>query len=277
MIALAGVSKTAILTLRARADEHARRDRHLVDPLAAEWIGRFEWPIELDGWFTPHVQSFLAFRADEIDRVARAYLAAHPAATVVELGCGLSSRHARVGASSWIDLDLPEVVAAREALGVGGPGHRHLAMSVLDRRWLDEVRGPDVLLIAEGLLYYLPRAEVEALFLELRRRLAGAVVAFDVVGTWDHDALLRNTTAAGAPIQWHVEPPFEAMLGALGLEPIPEWDHAAQLREAVRRYWPRFGTATYLAATLMSKLGPVAARRSGTLVGRLTPLPLARR
>lgn len=265
---LEGVSKTAILTLRARADEQWRTDRLFVDPLAPQWLRKVGWPPELDLWYSPRVQSFLAFRADEIDRVLSRWLASHADSAVIELGCGLSTRWARFPAArAWIDLDLPEVIAAREQLGAGGPSHKHLALSVLDRAWLDEVPRGEVFVIAEGLFYYLPREEVDALFADMRARLPGATIAFDVLGAMDWDQISKRSQAVGAGVRWMV-PDFEGALPAFGLSQVRGFEPRALLREAIARYWPRFGAVAHTAARVLSRVRPLAARRSGTLVGR---------
>jgi hypothetical protein len=53
-----------------------------------------------------------------IDFWVREFLAAHPAATVVELGTGLNTRFERVdnGQVHWFDLDLPDTIELRRKL-----------------------------------------------------------------------------------------------------------------------------------------------------------------
>lgn len=274
---LSGVSKTAILTLRARADEHRRTDRLFADPLAVEMLERIAWPPELDFWYRrPKVASFLAARADEIDGVVVALAKELDSPTVVELGAGLSSRRERLGdrfRGRWIDLDLPEVIALRSAVGAGTRSDKAVACSVLDRRWLDEF-GPAgdahaVILVAEGLFYYLPRAEVGALLVDLKRRLAGAAVVFDVVGALDFDATLAQSESAGTPIQWMAPAPFERTLADLGLRIVPGFEPDALMRRAIDRYGPRYGMIAHRTIDALSRIKAIRDRRSGTLVGRL--------
>jgi O-methyltransferase involved in polyketide biosynthesis len=275
---LSGVSKTAILTLRARADEEARPDRVFADPKAAEWLKRIAWPRELDRWYRPSFQSLCAFRADEMDGFVREHLGAHPDGTIVELGAGLSSRYYRVAGpgARWFDLDLPEVIALREELGIGGPNHRHLARSVLDHAWLDDIAPVDpakLFLVAEGLLYYLPRVEVNALFLELRRRFAGALVTFDVVGALNYQPIRKVSSDAGAPIQWMIAPPYAGALAGFGLAPLEGRDPAVLTEAFLERYWKkRFGWFSYRAVSALSRVDYFADRRSGTFFGRLLPV-----
>ena len=68
-----GVSKTAVLTLRARADEHARpeAERYFADARAHAWSQQLPWPSELDRWYTPFAQAKTALRAYLIDMAGR--------------------------------------------------------------------------------------------------------------------------------------------------------------------------------------------------------------
>ncbi|MBK8014865.1 MAG: class I SAM-dependent methyltransferase [Deltaproteobacteria bacterium] len=148
---LDGVASTAIMTLRARAEEHRRRDRLFEDPWAETWLPCFEWPRSLDAWYGRYTQGFLAYRAYEIDQIALDFLDQIPnsegtSAQIVELGAGLSSRGPRlIGAVTarapleaqdqsetassaptrrhltFVDLDLPAIIDARRRLGVYTP------------------------------------------------------------------------------------------------------------------------------------------------------------
>jgi O-methyltransferase involved in polyketide biosynthesis len=240
---LPGVSKTAILTLRARAEEHARADRVFSDPLAADWWGRIAWPAELDAWYGPHAQLPLALRADDIDRIVLRWLEAEPHACVIELGCGLSTRRSRLGArvDHWVDLDLPDVIELRRSWGSGGEGHEDIASSVLDHTWMDRIRREprSRIFIAEGLLYYLPRDEVDRLLAELGRRFSGSAILFDAVGANDYPTLLANSRSVGAPALWKLEGPPAGVLGEFGLAAVPGFEPDRLMKDALARYWPR--------------------------------------
>lgn len=271
---LRGVSKTAILTLRARAEEHARIDRVLVDPLAAEWFVRVTWPPELDRWWDfAKAQCGTAFRADDIDHLVARYLSIVPSCSIIELGCGLSTRRSRLpnlSFSQWIDLDLPEVVELRRSWGAEG---EQVAASVLDHAWMDRLHGDPSshLFVAEGLLYYLKRAEVDALFLELRRRFSGSAIIFDVVGANDYPTLLEYTTSAGAPIAWKLEGDYADALTTFGLSVINELDPDRMMDEALTRYWDRLAPKERAAIYFVLSSEVLRRGRSGTVLGRLNP------
>jgi len=121
----------------------------------------------------------------EFDRYTRDFLARHPEAVVVHIGCGLDSRFERVddGKVEWYDLDLPEVIEQRRNF-IGDEGERYhlLAGSAFDSAWLDKVsahRQRPFLFLAEGVLVYFEEAQVKSLVLMLRDQFPDAELVFD--------------------------------------------------------------------------------------------------
>lgn len=274
-MSLKGVSKTAILTLRGRAEEHHRPDRLFEDETAVRWLEALEWPAELDAWYDKtRIPSLVAFRAHEVDVLTKEAIERLGATCVVELGCGLSTRRERLhdlAVDRWIDVDLEDVIELRRAQGAPG---EQIACSVLDEGWMSAVNAPPdrLLLIAEGLVYYLPRPEVDALFTRLRRRFPGALVVLDVVGAADFDTTRENSASAGTPIQWKVEG-FQRAFQELGIAVVTGWEPDHIMNRAIETYWPRFGKAAYLTIKTLSKIRSLADKRSGTLAGRLERAP----
>ncbi|MCZ4583614.1 class I SAM-dependent methyltransferase [Rhodococcus opacus] len=156
---LTGVPATMMWTLRNRAVEASRPDGTLVDPLAVTLYETLDYPYEN---FGKPSQSH-ALRARAFDDEIRAFLADHPGGTVVALGEGLQTSYWRIGDPDvrWVSIDLPEVVALRRQLLPDEPNVTTLAVSALDRSWMDHVdTGRAVFVSAEGLLMYLPRRRV---------------------------------------------------------------------------------------------------------------------
>jgi len=133
-IHLAGVARTLALTLRARADEHARPDALFRDPLAVTWFAQLPRYADQDAWFNPAVQTSAAIRAHMYDELTERFFAAHPHPVVVELGAGLSTRYFRVGQgrACWIELDLPQAIAVRRQFDGETAEHTFLATSIDD-------------------------------------------------------------------------------------------------------------------------------------------------
>lgn len=270
------VSKTALLTLRARAEEHQRKAGCLEDPMALRWFQALPWPAELDPWYSDFAQAKTAIRARQLDDLVRALVAKAGAQTVVELGCGFSTRRARLGLDDlrWLGLDLPEVMQARAELGEDAQVQA-LSGSVLDPAWISAVAAEpaQVILLAEGLLYYLPESEVQGFLHTLRTELPGALMLFDVIGELDFARSEAASTRLGAPIQWMAPAPFERTMQELGLDIVPGFEAARLLQDTVEGFSERYGPLLGFGLKRVAKIGAIADRRSGIMLGRLRPLP----
>ncbi len=149
----------------------------------------------------------------EFDRYAQDFLARHPNAVVVHIGCGLDTRFERVdnGWVEWYDLDLPDVIELRRKL-VGGEGARHhfLDCSVLDNAWLGAVSAHQqspFLFLAEGVLMYLEETQVKSLVLMLSDYFPGAELVFDAfspIMRWGHNIRVTRTRV-GAYLHWSLK------------------------------------------------------------------------
>jgi O-methyltransferase involved in polyketide biosynthesis len=184
---LSGVAETLLIPLYVRALESQRPDALLFDDKAVAFVAGREaelaWieNIRMDD----EDRVTLVLRNRELDRHARRFLAQHPRAVVVHIGCGLDSRFERVddGQVDWYDLDLPEVIALRRKLLGDETGRHHmLATSVFDQAWMDTVsvhRPRPFLFMAEGVFMYFEEREVRALVCTLRERFPGSELVFD--------------------------------------------------------------------------------------------------
>lgn len=180
---LEGVSATSLWTLRNRAVEAMRTDGVLDDPLAVGLYQRISYDY---GKFGKPSQSH-ALRALAFDEVIRDYAREHPRATVVALGEGLQTSYWRIADPdlTWVSVDLPEVMEVRRRLLPEEPGITPLAMSALDRAWMDRVdedaASDGIIITAEGLLMYLPEADSRALIADCAARFPGGAMVFDSI------------------------------------------------------------------------------------------------
>lgn len=215
---LSGPARSLLLTLRARADESQRTDALLDDPRAVDWWQRVIRDDAQDAWYNPPFQLAAALRARILDEWTRTFIAQQSAACIVELGAGLSTRFDRVGqgAAHWLEVDLPDAIAYRRQFEQETAVHRFVAGSLLDGEWLDDlpdVAPESVLLLADGVLMFLPPDALHHLMQRLRHRLPGATIALDVVRP---KTLAQLNAALGdqAPVAWSVA---ETELDDLGL------------------------------------------------------------
>jgi O-methyltransferase involved in polyketide biosynthesis len=184
---LSGVAETLLLPLYNRAMESQRPDAMLKDEKAVELVTQ----IRLD--FSrvrqiPMPELLKVLRiifTREMDRYAREFLARHPQAVVVHIGCGLDTRFERVdnGRVEWYDLDVPDVIDLRRKLIGDEAGRYHLlGCSVLKDAWLEAVKvhSPHpILFLAEAVFIYFMEAQVKSLVLTLRDHFPGAELVFD--------------------------------------------------------------------------------------------------
>ena len=204
------VEKTLLITLYIRAMESQRPDALIKDERAEALVRQLDQeslrktlPLTED---STRVVAILKTR--DFDRFTQHFLARHPDAVAVHIGCGLDTRFERVdnGRVEWYDLDLPDIIDLRRKL-VGGEGARHhfLACSVLDSAWLNEIDAHrPVLFLAEGVFMYFNEAQVKSLVLTMKEHFPGAELVFDAFSPfmrWAHNFKVTRT-GVGAPLNW---------------------------------------------------------------------------
>lgn len=184
------VGWTLLGTLYLRAWESRLERPILGDHYAAEALERIDHDEPaLRRRTRPETNQYLVgLRARLLDDWARAFLARHPDAVVLHLGCGLDSRMLRLdppAPAQWFDLDLPAVIEVRRKLYPERERYRMIAASVTDPGWLADVPADrPVLVVAEGLLMYLREDEVRTLLGRLTERFATGELIFDGGAPW---------------------------------------------------------------------------------------------
>lgn len=185
-----GITWTLLGTLYLRAWENRLARPILGDRYATEAVERIDYDFAaLEKRLRPQANQFLvALRAKRLDDWGADFLARHPDAAVLHLGCGLDSRVLRLAPPAgvrWFDVDIPKVIEVRRRLFAEPVGYHMIGASVTDPDWLDEVPADrPVLVIAEGLFPYLDRDEMRQLLQRLTDRFDTGELIFDVVAPW---------------------------------------------------------------------------------------------
>jgi len=181
---LTGVSETALLTLRVRANEARRPDSIIDDPVAIELVDSIDYDFAKFGFSR---RQDMAARALAYDRNTRRYLVDHPKATVVALAEGLQTSFYRLDAAGvgdqfhWLTVDLPPMIELRRKLLPASERVRMCAQSALDFSWMDQVETEHgVFVTAEGLLMYLQPDEALGLIAACAARFPGGQMMFDL-------------------------------------------------------------------------------------------------
>ncbi|MCC6510191.1 MAG: class I SAM-dependent methyltransferase [Pirellulaceae bacterium] len=179
---------TLLMPLWARALEARQATPILRDRKAVEIVESLDFDFEsFNQKGVP--QADYCIRGAVLDQLVSEFLTLHPSGTVVEFGVGLDARFDRLdnGQVSWIELDLPHVIELRRKFFQTSPRRHILTGSLTDERWIAEVAalvvGP-TLFIAEGVLYFLTPAQVQALIKNLVANFPRASFMFDAQSPW---------------------------------------------------------------------------------------------
>ena len=203
-VRLGAVQETLFIPLAARARETQRKHPVLRDPKAVELVQSIDYDA---GKYSRGAGGLVTvLRTAIIDFWVRSFLAAHPAATVVEIGTGLNTRFERVdnGQVHWFDLDLPDVIELRRTFFADTDRRRTVAASVLAEEWLPAVaqsRRPDFV-VADGVLASLPEEQVMAALARIARRFRGALIALDTYPKQTFDRQHRLAERKGIAARW---------------------------------------------------------------------------
>ena len=112
----------------------------------------------------------------------KAYLADHPKAAVVNLGCGLDDtfRKCDNGLCRGFNIDFPDVIRVRSDLLPALERERNIACDLNDYKWMEEIDASEgAVFFAAGVFYYFRTGDVRKLFTAMAERFPGAVLVFD--------------------------------------------------------------------------------------------------
>ena len=208
------IQETLVIPLYARA-LCTRRFPHLFsDPLSVELLEELDYDFTtLERTSGGLMQTFgameAAMRQSDLAFEVRDYLRDHPQAAVVNLGCGLdqTGRSCDNGQCRIYNVDLPGVMAVREALLPAGEREKNLAADLNDFSWFDAIDTPaedGAVFFAAGVFYYFRTEQVRALCAAMAERFPDGRLVFDAAGpaavklmlkTWVKQAGIRDVGA----------------------------------------------------------------------------------
>jgi methyltransferase (TIGR00027 family) len=194
---LSEVSQTAILVLTCRAVESEKNNHVFNDPMAGLCLERLlsisseEEKKRILRWKSMYAgiqardRKARAMTASSFDRIANLFISDHPGCTVINLACGLDTRFWRIENEKckYIELDLPGMIELKRELLKDHLSYELIGCSVLDTSWIDQVTSKgnsNFLLLAEGLLYYLPKQEATGLLQVIARSFNRSQLVLDM-------------------------------------------------------------------------------------------------
>ncbi len=165
----------------------------------------------------------VVLRSQWFGQTVRRFLEGHPDGMCINLGCGLDVSFEELeavgeGRFSWIDVDLPEVIAIRRQFFVETPRRRIVAGDITDPQLFATIpwdAGRPAIVVAEGVLYFLRRAQVESLFRAQAEaadaRSANVEIAFDYASPFGAWIVTRRPAhrQLGTTFSWTVHNPNE--------------------------------------------------------------------
>lgn len=224
-VTLSPEQETLLITLYAKAQP----DNPLFfDAMAKDILNRIDY--DFARLRVPYKTVVLVCqRAKKMDAVTRDFLAAHSNGVVLHLGCGLDTRFWRVdnGQVAWYDLDMPPVAELRRQFFDENERYHLIPASVTDLEWIDAVAadGCPVLVIAEGLLMYLPEDAVRQLLLRLSEIFPGCQLIADVFSQMTARSAKNHPSlkSTGATIGWGIDDPYELESWSSSFRLLEEW------------------------------------------------------
>ena len=194
-VGLTAERETALITLVGKARQSASADPILPDPWAEAAVERVDYDFAKLK-VRDYESRIIAIRSTEFDALARSFIAEHPDAVVLGLGCGLDSRVFRVdppATVAWLDIDFADVVDLRRRLFPEREGYSMVGAPVGEPGWLDSVpTDRPVIALAEGLSMYLDEPTMRRLLNDITGRFPSGR---DRVRRLEHDEPARRAAA----------------------------------------------------------------------------------
>jgi methyltransferase (TIGR00027 family) len=210
--------ETMLMTLSGRAIQSQWKDPILYDPWAEEAMRHIDYDISraykgVGSWsmWSEIGCTIIATRAATFDQLTKGFLADHPDAVVIQVGCGMDSRVFRVDPPAtiqWFDVDYPDVIELRRRLFPQRDDYHMIGAPLDDLRWVDELpRDRPALMIAEGVLHYLSEMEVKALLNAVVAHFPGGQMIFDICNSMIVKRAGSNVGGTGATYRWGLDDP----------------------------------------------------------------------
>lgn len=211
---LGSVQKTLFLPLWGRAVETQKKKPLLVDNTAVSIVNSISYDFTaIAKNISNVVRAGWIARSIFFDDKIKTFIAAHPEATIVNIGCGLDTTFDRVdnGRLHWIDLDLPDTIDLRRKYIPESERRRFISKSVFDQSWYGEMRRKDcVMLLIAGVLYYFSEADVKKLFIDFHFQIPGVEIVFDYVSRFGMKVSNKQVIKGGgmdasAYLKWSID------------------------------------------------------------------------
>ena len=185
------IGETLLITLYMKSRESKLDNPIISDSMACDLVEKLDYDFAK---FNKAIASSvgIAIRSRYFDDKLKAFINSSENPVVVLLGAGLDSRYERIGPiaqkATFYQLDIPEVLQAREQLIPPHENETLIASSMFETEWMDDIskvhpKG-EFLFIVEGVLMYFERDTVKKWFQDMAAHFPQSDILFDVVNVW---------------------------------------------------------------------------------------------
>lgn len=256
-IDLSGAPQTTLATLYAKALDADFENPILGDRFAKQIVERIDYDWQKTT-ITARRAPSVTTRTAHFDAWANQFLAAHPHAVVLHLGCGLDSRFFRLQPGPgvrWYDVDYPEVAALRTQLYPPAEHYHIVAASVTDPGWLADIPADRPgLMIGEGLTMYLTEHDGTSLLRRMVQHFGSGELQFDAFNRLGIKSQWMNTVVrrSGSTLHWAINGPDDIV------DAVPSVRLVAWERWFESDTFARLPRSARLMGKVMSLVSPVA-------------------
>lgn len=168
-----------------------------------------------------------AARYHNMDQIMQAFINAHPACSIVILGCGLETAYDRMKRreAHFYEMDLPEVIDGRRRVLGERESETLIPGDLFDLRWADGIdRDKPTLIVVSGVFQYFREEKVIAFIHSLRELFKNAELVFDAVnstGIKYAEKYVKKTGNSSAMMYFYVDD-CEAFARKAGCQ-LVEW------------------------------------------------------
>ncbi len=234
-VKLSGMPASMLVCLWSRAQVSKEYSSLFYDEKAIELVEKIDYDFSTgDGSFigilfnvfrTVNLPEFRlgTLRAKQFDDKAKAFIAEHPYASVINIAAGLDTTFYRIdnGTIHWYDLDLPAVIDIRRQLLPEPDRVTYIAKSLLDPSWCKDIVDTEhgVFMIAGGVFGWFEKSQVQEFFSMLADNFPGGEIVFnfrsrsaDSIDAWmdtvppEHRDAMRAAWAEALKTWWERAP-----------------------------------------------------------------------
>lgn len=184
------IQETLVIPLYARKLCSRLYPSLFSDPAASALIDRLDYDFQaVEKQSSGLMQRFgaleIAMRQIDLAAEIQEYLASHPKAAVVNLGCGLdqTGENCDNGTCKIYNIDMPDVIAVRDQLIPASDRVVNIACNLTDSTWFSQVDSSEgSVFFASGVVCYLQTEDAKNLFNQMALTFPGGKLVFDTFG-----------------------------------------------------------------------------------------------